>query len=208
MPIERRIKQGAERNAGVLDPDVDRFLDSVVHKTRRRQVMRRSLTAAASVATVVLAIVLGPSVLDGIGGTGSTQPGSNPTPSVAPSVEPVVPLVTGTFMRSIPEGTAVVRANGIAGTWTINADTDGSVRLLAPGSFAGAHASRPFEMQANTLATDAFSSDICAGLPAGTYSWSLQGSYLFLTPLSAPCDARVVVMSGGPLSAGPWKISS
>ena len=44
MPIERRIRQGAERNAGVLDPDVDRFLDSVVHKTRRRQVVRRSLT--------------------------------------------------------------------------------------------------------------------------------------------------------------------
>lgn len=201
MPIERRIREGAERNAGVLDPDVDRFLGSVVHRTRRRQVIRRSLTAAASVATVVLAIVLGPSVLDGIGGTGGTQPGSNPTPSVAPSVGPVVPLVTGTFMRSIPEGTAVVRANGIAGTWTISADADGSVRLLAPGSFAGAHASRPFEMQANTLSTDAFSSDICVGLPAGTYRWSHQGGFLLLTALSDRCDARVFV-----LGARPWAI--
>ena len=69
MPIERRIRQGAERNAGVLDPDVDRFLDSVVHKTRRRQVVRRSLSAAASVAAVVLVVALGPSVLHGIGGT-------------------------------------------------------------------------------------------------------------------------------------------
>ena len=63
MPIERRIRQGAERNAGVLDPDVDRFLDSVVHKTRRRQVVRRSLSAAASLAAVVLVVALGPSVL-------------------------------------------------------------------------------------------------------------------------------------------------
>ena len=132
MPIERRIREGTERNAGVLDPDVNRFLDSVVHKTRRRQVIRRSLTVAASVAAVVVAIVLGPSVLDGIGGSGATVPGSSPTPSVVPSVTPGVPLLTGTFTRSIPEGTAVVRANGIAGTWTISAEADGSVRLLPP----------------------------------------------------------------------------
>ncbi len=44
MPIERRIREGAERNADVLDPDVDRFLDSVIHRTRRRLVVRgRSL---------------------------------------------------------------------------------------------------------------------------------------------------------------------
>ncbi len=83
MPIERRIRQGAERNAGVLDPDVDRFLDSVVHKTRRRQVVRRSLTAAASVAAVVLVVALGPSVLRGIEGTtNGSVPGSEPTPTV------------------------------------------------------------------------------------------------------------------------------
>ncbi len=77
MPIERRIRQGAERNAGVLDPDVDRFLDSVVHKTRRRQVVRRSLTAAASVAAMVLVVALGPSVVHSIEDTtNGSVPGS------------------------------------------------------------------------------------------------------------------------------------
>jgi hypothetical protein len=203
MPIERRIRQGAERNAGVLDPDVDRFLDSVLHRTRRRQVIHRSLTAAASVAVVVVAIVLGPSVLDGIKSSRGTVPGSNPTQSVAPSVTPAVPLLTGTFARTIPEGTAVVRANGVAGTWTITADADGSVRLLAPGSFAGAGVSRPFQMQPDTLQTDAFRSDICAGLPAGTYRWSLEGGFLLLTTLSDQCDARVFI-----LGALPWEVSS
>jgi hypothetical protein len=203
MPIERRIREGAERNAGVLDPDVDRFLDSVVQRTRRRQMTRRTLTAAASVAAVVAAVVLGPSVLDGINGSDGTVPGSNPTPSVAPSVTPVVHLLTGTFTRSIPEGTAVVRANGIAGTWTISAGADGGVRVLAPASFAGAHASRPFELQADTLRTDAFSSDVCAGLPPGTYGWSLQAGFLVLSALSDPCDGRVKV-----LGAGPWAIQS
>lgn len=203
MPIERRIREGAERNAGVLDPDVDRFLDSVVHRTRRRAVIRRSLTATASVAAVMAAIVLGPSVLDGIRGSGGTVPGSNPTPSVGPSVTPGVPFLTGTFTRTIREGTAVVRSNGIAGTWTIIAEADGRVRVLAPESFAGAHASRAFELQADSLQTDAFSSSVCAGLPAGTYRWSQQAGFLVLTVLSDPCDGRVVV-----LSAGPWEIRS
>jgi len=203
MPIERRIRQGTERNAGVLDPNVDSFLDSVVRKTRHRQVIRRTLTAAASVAAVVVAVVLGPSVLDGIGGSSGTVPGSSPTSGVGPSVTPVVPLLNGTFTRSIPEGTALVRANGIAGTWTIRAGADGRVRLLAPAPFAGAHASRPFEMQADSLATDAFSSDICAGQPAGTYRWTVQGGFLLLTALSDRCDARVFI-----LGARPWAIRS
>ena len=91
MPIERRIREGAERNAGVLDPDVDRFLDSVVHKTRRRQVIHRSLTAAASVAAVVVAVVLGPNVLDGIRGLGRNGARIQPHAERAPSVTPIVP---------------------------------------------------------------------------------------------------------------------
>jgi hypothetical protein len=199
MPIERRIREGVQRNAGVLDPDVNRFLDSVVQRTRRRQVIRRSLTVTASAAAVVAAVLLGPSVLDGIRGSGSTVPGSHPTPSVAPSV----PLLTGTFTRTIPVGTAVVRANGLAGTWTISVEADGSVRVLAPTSFAGPNASRPFELQAESLQTDAFSFSVCSGFPAGTYRWSVQSGYLVLTPVSDPCDPRVVV-----LGAGPWKIRS
>jgi hypothetical protein len=200
MPIERRIREGAERNAGVLDPDVNRFLDSVVQKTHRRQMIRRSLTAAASVAAVTLAVVLGPNVLDGIGRTtDGTVLGSEPTPTTTP----VVPLVTGTFTRSIPEGTALVRVNGIAGTWSISADADGSVSLVAPASFAGAPTSRPFEMQAGTLRTAAFGSDICEGLPAGTYDWSLSGDFLLLSAISDPCDARAFI-----LGARSWSLAS
>ena len=203
MPIERRIRDGARRNADILDPDVDRFLGSVVRKTRRRQVIHRSLTVAASAVVLVLAVIVGPSVLRDIGGTDGTVPGSSPTLSVAPSVTPEVPLLTGTFTRTIPEGTAVVRANGIAGTWTISATADGTVRLVAPASFAGAPSSRPFQMQPGDLQTDAFSSDICAGLPAGTYRWSVSGSFLLLSTTSDQCDARVFI-----LAAHPWAVSS
>ena len=36
MPVERRLRQGFHRNADALEPDVDRFLSTVVHRTRRR----------------------------------------------------------------------------------------------------------------------------------------------------------------------------
>ena len=138
-------------------------------------------------------------MLNGIRGLGSTVPGSDPTQSAAPSI----PLLTGTFTRTIPVGTAVVRANGLAGTWTISVEADGSVRVLAPTSFAGPNVSRPLELQADTLRTDAFSFSVCSRFPAGTYRWSVQSGYLVLTALADPCDARVVV-----LAAGPWKIRS
>jgi hypothetical protein len=149
---------------------------------------------------VVLAVTLGPDVLGGT--TGGSVPGSPRMPSVTPSLTPVVPLVTGTFTRSIPEGTALVRVNGIAGTWTISAGADGRVRLVAPASFAGAHASRPFEMQADTLRTVAFGSDICQGLPAGSYTWSRSGDFLLMSAISDPCDARVFI-----LGAQPWALA-
>jgi hypothetical protein len=204
MPIERRIREGTERNAGVLDPDVGRFLGSVVHKARRRVVIRRSLTAAASIAVVAAVAVAGPSVLDDIRGSNGIAPGSTPTSSAVPiTVPPVASLLTGTFTRSIAEGSAVVRNNGLAGTWTIDAANDGSARLVAPGSFPGAHASASFEVHPDTLRSAAFGSDICSGLPAGSYHWSAQSGFLVLTAISDPCDARVIV-----LAAGPWAIHS
>jgi len=205
MPIERRIREGAERNAGVLDPDVDRFLESVVTTTRRRQVVRRSLSAFASVAALVVVVAVGPSVLDGIEGSGPPVPGSDGTPSLTagptPSVTPQTPLITGAFTRTIPEGTAVVRANGLAGTWTIDAAADG-VRLVAPSSFDGARVSSPFEMRQDGLTTDAFGEGICSGATPGTYRWTLTGGVLVLTVESDPCDARVAV-----LAAKPWTIN-
>ena len=201
MPVERRIREGAHRNAGVLDPDVDRFLGSVVRRTRRRTVVRRSLTAAVAIPTVVMAIALGPHVLDAVRGSERPVPGTQPPPSVGPSVNPVAPPFTGTFTRTLDGALAVVRANGISGTWTISVDARGRLRLLPPPSFVGTSASRPFEvLGASVLRIDAFRRDICAGTTPGTYSWSRAGRVLQLTTVHDPCDARAAI-----LSSGPWR---
>ena len=205
MPVERRIREGAHRNADVLAPDVDAFLGSVVRKARRRTLLRRSLKAAVAVPAVMMAIALGPQVLDAVRGSDRSVPATQPMPTTtpSPSVTPAMPLLTGTFTRTLKDNLAVVQANGIAGTWTISADDQGRVRVVAPSSFVGARTSRPFQMETDTLSTDAFSGDVCSGFPSGTYRWAHVDRYLILTAISDPCDARVVV-----LASGPWRSPS
>jgi hypothetical protein len=112
-----------------------------------------------------------------------------------------VPPFAGTFARRLGPRLSVVLANGIAGTWTISADTDG-VRLVSPASFEGSRTS-PLTLAANSLQTVAFSHGLCRGLPGGTYRWARVEPYLVLTPLTDACDARVAVLSSGPWRAHP-----
>jgi hypothetical protein len=198
MPVERRIREGTERNAAVLDPDVERFLGSVVRRSRRRVVVRRALAAAITVPALIVAIVAGPRLLEANRGAGRPTPATQPTPTVA-TMPPITSPFAGTvFTRTVADGLAVVQANGIAGRWTIVTDARGRMRILAPRSFAGAAASRPFELNGDQLRTDAFSDGICAGLPAGTYGWTRVTRYLVLTPISDLCDARVWVLTRSP----------
>jgi len=198
MRVERRIREGTERNAAVLDPDVERSLERVVRRTRRRVLVHRMLTAAVTIPTVMLAVVFGPRVFET---RGSNAPpvihATRPTPTPSP------PLFTGTFTRTLDGNLAVVRANGTAGTWTLTADTNGRMRLVAPPSFAQGAAYRLFERSANVVQTDALGHGPCKGLPAGTYSWARAGRVLMFTVLRDQCDARVSV-----ISAGPWTLHS
>lgn len=200
MPVERRLREGTERNAAVIDPDVETALVSVLRRGRRRALVRRSISLAVAVPAVVGALVLGRQMLASPGNVGPAT-GSTSTSTPAPSGTPSAPPIGGTFTRTVRADRAVVLANGIAGTWTIGTDARGRTRLLAPPSFAGAAASPPFVVQGNELRTDAFAGGLCRGLPAGTYTWTKAGTYLVLTPASDPCDPRAWV-----LSSGPWRL--
>jgi hypothetical protein len=201
MPVERRIREGAERNAEVIDPDVDRVLDAVIRRTRRRMVVRRSLATVVAVPTVVLALILAPHLLETV--RGSTRPASQPTTAPPPTQGPTTTYLSGTFTRSLSGSLAVVRANGVAGTWTITTDAHGRLQLLAPPSFAGHQATRLFVQDANHMRTDAFGGGICKGVRGGTYSWARAGSVLMFTVVQDPCDARAAI-----ISAAPWRLSS
>ncbi len=198
MPVERRIREGAERNAGVLEPDVERFLGSVVRRSHRRVAVRRALTAVIVIPALIIAVGSGTRLLDTVRGAGRPAPAAQPTPTGTTMPQIASPFADTVFTRTVADGLAVVQANGIAGRWTIATDAQGRMRILAPRSFGGTAASRPIELNGDQVTTDAFSDGICSGLPAGTYGWTRVTRYLVLTPISDRCDARVWVLTRGP----------
>jgi len=198
MRVERRIREGAERNASTISPDIDRALDVVIRTHRKRRVVRRSVTLAVAVPVVALVLAAGPGVLDAVRGP-APAPATRPTPppSTAP---PPAPFGGGVFARTIDTGLAVVRANGLAGRWTIVTDAGGVVRLVAPDPFAGSH-SWQLDLAGNKLRTDAFDGGLCDGVRPGTYGWARVGPFLVLSRIFDPCDARVWL-----LTSGPWRV--
>ena len=199
MPIERRIGEGAERNAGVLDPDVDRFLDSVVHKTRRRQVVRRSFECRRVRGRGRAGGGVGPSVLDGIEGANG-MPGASPTPSVAPSVPPVVPVADRHVHPVDPRGDR--RGAG----QRHRRHVDDQRRRGWAGPAAGPRwrsraRMRPRRSRCRRTPSGPTRSapTSARGCRPGHTRWSAQGGFLLLSAISDPCDARVFI-----LGAKPW----
>jgi uncharacterized protein YndB with AHSA1/START domain len=69
MSVERRLREGLEASASVVDVDVDRQLRLVLDRGRRRRRMVRVAAVAAVAAAVVAALVLVPRALDNAAGT-------------------------------------------------------------------------------------------------------------------------------------------
>jgi uncharacterized protein YndB with AHSA1/START domain len=64
MSLERRLREGLEASASVVDVDVDQQLRQVLDRGRRRRRVVRVATVAAVAAAVVAALVLVPRALD------------------------------------------------------------------------------------------------------------------------------------------------
>ena len=60
MPVERRLREGLRSNAGILDPEVDRFLSTVVRRTRRRLLARRVMVAVTCAALLAGLLAVAP----------------------------------------------------------------------------------------------------------------------------------------------------
>lgn len=193
MRLERRIREGAERNAAVLEPNVERSFSNVVRQARRRRRIRLTLSSLVTISLVATVIVVGPGILDVL---------RNPrTPAVAtqPTQTPVQAAVTPVaFSKTISRGLAVVRANGLEGSWSIAIDSRGRMQLLGPASFAGATGSWLLDPRTNEFRTAVFSNGLCSGQRAGTYRWTRISSYLILDMVRDRCDARVWLLTSGP----------
>ena len=165
MRLERRIREGTERNAGVLESDVEGSFSTVVREARRRRRIRWAFSTVVAVTVVSAAIVLAPGVLDALRVPRTPAIGTVPTQTTSPS--PAQDSGTpATFARIVSRGLAVVRANGLVGRWSIAIDAEGLVRLQAPAGFVGPVDSWPLTLGADELRTSAFGADLCSGYRA------------------------------------------
>jgi hypothetical protein len=190
MPLERRLRQGFHRNADALEPDVDRFLSTVVRRTRRRLLVHRMVASAVVAATLAAAVVLGPQVVDAIR--------SSKLPANAPS-ETAPQGLAGTFIGRLRHGLDAVNADRMVGQWTIVMSRDGTMSVQAPSAFVGVLGSYRFQPQgASSFRTNLFAHDVCRGLPWGRYTWSRSGDDLTFKVTHDPCDARLALLTSEP----------
>jgi hypothetical protein len=198
MPVERRLREGMQRNADVLDPDIDRLLGSVVARTRRRvRVRRAAIGLAATVATIAV-IALGPQALDAVRDLRRDQP-ARPSP---PTVVPDSQALTGTFARRV-SGSPSMSANGMAGRWSIDLQADGTMGVVAPDGFTGVLSGSLFQVEGGQFRTAVLGQDVCSFDSPGTYRWIRSGDTLTFEALNDPCRARVELFTFGPWRAVP-----
>lgn len=193
MPVERRLREGFHRNADALEPDIDRFLSTVMHRTRRRLLVHRMVASTAVAAMVAVAVVLGPLVVDAIRSSNPGLPASSPS-ETAPGPQGLA----GTFIGRLRAGLDAVHVDRMAGQWAIVMNQDGTMTVQAPSAFVGVLGGYRFESQGSSFSTNLFVHDVCRGLPWGRYTWSRSGSDLTFKVVHDPCDARLVLFTSVP----------
>ncbi len=193
MSVDRRLRGGFQRNADVLDPDVDRLLDEAIRKTRRRVLVRRTAVMIAAAAVLVFAVVVGPSAFHALQDLRHELPATHPTPTT-----PSAQALTGAFTRRVAADSAAIRSNSMAGIWTIDLHADGTMTVTAPPAFTGVLSSFLFQATGDRFRTYLFVQDVCTDLPLGTYRWTRSGDTLTFKVADDRCAARVDFFTGGP----------
>jgi len=108
MPLDQRLRDGFQRSARAIDPDVESGLRDLGARRRRRRIVRAAVGVAVVAAGVIGAISLGP-VVDSLQGGDPVPAGPPPTPT-APRGTPidgrwVTPsLSRHEYLAAIPSG--------------------------------------------------------------------------------------------------------
>jgi hypothetical protein len=193
MPLDRRLREGIDRFASDLEPDVDRILQRSVRGARRTIVLRR---AGATIAVLALVVAM-PRLIDTVRDLQHDQVGGTPTPS---STEALAPIIGRTFGATVADEGSVVKANSLGGRWVIELRADGTMSVSAPPSFTAGRNGYSYRITGELFRTDLFSSGVCSGIAPGVYRWIVSGSDLTLIPIDDACEARSTL-----IASQPWR---
>jgi hypothetical protein len=191
MSLDRRLRDALQRSSSVVDPDVGRNLATVRRRTRRLVIRQRVTGALLAAAMVVVVVVAGPWVLDVIGS--QRQPSAaRPSPSA----------LTGTYQVDLTGANGRLAARGLAGSWTLTLNGDGSILWNAPPG-AGVTEGLPrdtYQVTGAQLVTNLFQTNLCRGSGVGSYSWTRSEGTLTLVAVSDGCELRRTI-----LTSAPWR---
>lgn len=193
MSVERRLREGLERSASAVQPDVGRRLPEAITRGRRR---RRARRASLIVGTVAALAAIGFAVPQVTSYVQRVQhPAVSPGPVLKRGPDAVI---AGSYTSELRATSQVIRNNGMAGAWTLRLRANGVVTLVAPRSFHGDLASVAFRVQGDRFTTNALVNDPRCSNDVGVYRWRRAGGTLVFTPVSETCAVRRALFSSQP----------
>lgn len=194
MPLDRRLRDGMQRIAADLETDLEGRLAATLQDARRAG-HRQQLRAVLALATVILAVVLAPPLIDAL---------RNRTPGVGagPSPTPAVSL-SGTYATRLVSTDIAATSNRMPGEWTIQFGSSGILTVTTPPGFTGTRSGYSFQVTGEQFRTDLFGADVCSTLLPGTYRWSLGSDRLTFTVVDDSCPGRVAL-----LTSAVWKVTA
>ena len=119
MSLDLRLREGFEESARIIDPDVEAQLLRTRATYRRRRVTRQVVGVMSLAVLAVVAVVVGPSLVDG------PRLGSDPLPATSPSPSP-------SAWSAAPDA--------LDGTWTTQTVSESQVRAVLAAHQLGAAA--------------------------------------------------------------------
>ena len=182
MPTDRDLHNGFDRAASQVEPDVQRHLHQTLRHGRRRILVRRTVRVTTVVAAMALIVTAGPVALRELRGSRADAPGGTPSQTAPSSTDGSA--IAGTYTIEVPDAPGVIREQGMAGSWTLRLEPDGTVLLTSPTSFAGSTTGIVFELTGDEFRTNAFVTDLCGNEPPGLYRWERAGTSLRFTTVA------------------------
>ena len=191
MSLNDRLREGLDRASAAADPDVERSLNTVLARRRRRVRTRRLGLVVAIAGLAALVIAFGIPISAGL-----RSEDRAPTVGVAQQL-------AADYEVTLSESESASVQPSLAGQWRMRLQTDGQVALTTPDTFAAERNPLGVSFTADdlTFRTNIFYNDFCTSI--GTYSWQLFGQQLTLFAVSDTCEIRRVL-----LTTKPWTRST
>lgn len=196
MPKGSDLRDSFDRAAKQVESDVPRHLHQTLRIGRRRILMRRAAVMVAIAAAVAALVIAGPATLRWIDGPRVNTPAHTPTATRSATADGWA--IAGSYSVLIPDAPGVIRGEGMAGSWTLRLEVDGTMLLSSPPSFTASITGVVFDLTGHQFRTNAFVTDLCGNDGPGLYRWNRSEGSLTFTVVSDPCDARVALFTTEP----------